>query len=78
VSVDKCCIINTINYKENLKKTLQEIKQYPEFKDEVNTYVSRIITVINNNPRFKYRKVELYKKISDKTIDYVYENNIQK
>ena len=78
VNIDKCCIIDTINYKENLKKTLQEISKYPELKDEVNGYVSKVIIAVYNNPIFEYRKVELYKKIVDKTINYVYENNIQR
>jgi len=78
VSIDKCCIINTINYKENLKRTLQEIKQYPKLKDEVNIYVNKIISVVNTNPRFKKQKVKIYKKIVDKVVNYVYNNNIQK
>jgi len=78
VYIDKCCIIDTINYKENLKKTSQEISKYPYLQYKVDNYISKIIRIVNTNNTFKYKKAEIYKKISGKITNYVYNNNIQK
>ncbi len=77
VSIDKCCIIETIDFKENLKKTSQKIQKYPNLKDEVNKYVSEVVRTVNKNNRFKKRKIKLYKEISDRTIEYVYNHQIR-
>lgn len=77
INIDKCCIIETIDFKENFKKTSQKIQKYPNLKDEVNKYVSEIIKTVNKNDRFKKNKVKLYKEIANRTIEYVYNHNIR-
>lgn len=76
--IDQCCIINTINYRENLKKVSKKIKKYPNLARRVDNTVSEIVYLISKNKRFKKNKLKIYSTIINRVVDYVYNHNIQK
>lgn len=79
IKVDKCCIIETINYKEKLQFINETIyQQYPHIAQKVSRTVSDIVSLVENNSKYKYRKAKIYKVITEKIIDYVYNHNIKR
>jgi len=75
--VDKCCIINIINYKEKLRNTQRILeKKYPNLRKNVDEYVFKIQKTITKNSYLYKNRLKLYNEIMKRIIDYVYINNI--
>lgn len=76
--IDKCCIVETIEYKKHFKKTKKEIlEKYPSALIKADSYVRKFAIVINNNKKYSNKKAKIYKKLSNKIIDYIYNNWIR-
>jgi hypothetical protein len=80
VSIDTCCIINTIDYKEKLKTTQQIISiKYPNLQKKVDNSIYQIVRIVNKNPKYNSynNKLKIYSTIINRVVDYVYNHNIQ-
>lgn len=77
--VDRCCIIETIDYKDKLDFINRTIhKKYPNIARKVWRLVSDLVSTVNWNRKYRYRKAKIYKAITEKVIDYAYDKNIKR
>jgi len=75
--VDKCCLLNLIDYKNNLPSITYNLStKYPQDKKYLDLIVFRVVQIINR--KYASRKSYIYKLLSEKIADYMYNHRIQK
>jgi len=68
--VDKCCIINVLNWKNSLPVVEKQLKEkYPKIYKREKQLIWKLESVFWENPVY-------YEKLINEIVDYVYQNNI--
>ncbi len=69
--VDKCGLINLLDYKNDYYKVLNELQHYPIVFSKVNNVAVDILNSFWDNPRY-------YKVLLNQLVDYSYNHNLCK
>ncbi len=69
--VDRCWIINLLNYKQNIPFVISKLQKYPALFAKTNSNLIKIMFYLKNNEKN-------YKKLINFLVNYSYNNNICK
>lgn len=75
--VDKCCLVNLMEYKTEFSKIECKLKQnYQKEKQYLDSIIFKIVWIVDR--KYRWKEEYLYKELAFKISDYIYNHNIQK